>query len=174
MEAPTIRRGTYKDLPSLVRIYNHYVENTHITFDLEPLEVSEREGWLTQFAADGRYQIFVACRGDEVVGYACSTRFRAKAAYDISVETAIYLDPDAIGMGLGMRLYSALFEALSQTDVHGAYAGIALPNPASIALHERIGFRHLGTFEEVGRKFDKLWNVAWYEKRIAGKENNRK
>lgn len=85
--------------------------------------------------------------------------------YGTSVEVSVYLTPDAAGHGIGTRLYDALFTALATEDVHRAYAGIALPNAASVRLHERFGFAHVGTYGEVGRKFGRYWDVAWYEKR---------
>jgi phosphinothricin acetyltransferase len=92
-----------------------------------------------------------------------------KPAYDTSVEVTIYLAPDAGGCGVGTRLYKALFEALADEDLHRAYAGIAQPerNEASVRLHERFGFRHVGTYREVGRKFGRYWDVAWYEKELS-------
>jgi phosphinothricin acetyltransferase len=74
--------------------------------------------------------------------------------------------PDAVGRGIGETLYKALFAGLDGCDLHGAYAGITLPNDASVKLHQKLGFRQIGVFEEVGRKFDKYWSVAWFEKRI--------
>ncbi|MFM9755288.1 N-acetyltransferase family protein, partial [Streptomyces turgidiscabies] len=85
----------------------------------------------------------------EILGYATSSPFRAKQAYATSVEVTVYLRPDAGGRGVGTLLYEALFEALSGEDLHRAYAGIAQPNEASVRLHERFGFRHVGTYREV-------------------------
>jgi len=98
------------------------------------------------------------------VGYATSSRWRPKAAYDTTVESSVYCHPDAVGRGTGTRLYAALFEALIGEDVHRVVAGIAQPNPASVALHERFGFRSVGTFESVGLKFGRYWDVAWFER----------
>ena len=89
-----------------------------------------------------------------------------RAAYDVAVETSVYLAPDACGRGLGRRLYEALFDELDGAGLHGAYGGIALPNDASVRLHEALGFRRVGIYEEVGRKFGRYWSVAWYEKRL--------
>lgn len=90
-----------------------------------------------------------------------------KQAYDSSVETSVYCAPGATGRGIGRGLYSALFGALSGEDVHRAYAGIALPNPASIALHERFGFVQVAYFSEQGRKLGRYWDVAWFEKALG-------
>ena len=101
------------------------------------------------------------------IGYACSMPFRAKQAYDPSVETSIYLAAPWTGRGLGRRLYAALFTALAGEDVHRAYAGITLPNAASVSLHEKLGFERVGLMREVGRKLGHYWDVAWYEKALA-------
>lgn len=161
-----IRPGRTADLPALVAIYNHYVETTHITFDVEPLTVEARRPWFERFSADGRYRLFVAERDGDVLGYAASQPFQGKRAYETSVETAVYLRPDEVGHGLGRALYEVLLDALAGADVHRAYAGIALPNPASIALHERFGFRVVGTYREVGRKLGRYWDVQRYERPI--------
>ena len=162
-----IRRGVSGDLPELTELYNHYVRETAITFDVEPFTLATRRPWLEQFAGAGRHQLFVAEREGRVLGYACTGSFRPKAAYLPSVETSVYLRPEEHGRGLGTRLYAVLFEALGGEDVHRAYAGITLPNPASIALHARFGFRECGTLGEVGRKFDRWWNVLWMEKALG-------
>ena len=92
--------------------------------------------------------------------------FKKKAAYAVAVETSVYLHPDAAGQGLGERLYRALLSALEPTEVLGAYAIIALPNPRSIRLHERLGFRRVGTLTDVGKKFGRLVSVAYFELRL--------
>jgi len=102
-----------------------------------------------------------------VVGYVTSSRLRPKAAYATSIETSIYLAPEATGRGLGSELYAALFAAVAEEDLHRAYAGITLPNPASLALHRLCGFRSIGIYREVGRKFGKYWDVEWYEKPLG-------
>ena len=119
-----IRRGASGDLPELTELYNHYVRETAITFDVEPFTLGTRRPWLEQFAGAGRHQLFVAEREGRVLGYACTGSFRPKAAYLPSVETSVYLRPEEHGRGLGTRLYAVLFEALGGEDVHRAYAGI--------------------------------------------------
>lgn len=164
MASVSIRRGVADDLSELTGIYNHYVRETPTTFDLAPFEIEARRPWFEAFAATGRHQLLVAEREGRVLGYACSHRFRAKGAYDSSVETTVYLAPGAVGEGLGTRLYAALFDALAGEAVHRALAGITLPNPASVALHQRFGFTPIGVFREVGRKFGRYWDVQWFEK----------
>ena len=159
-----IRPAEPADLPGIVGLLNHYIITSHVTFDTRPFEVAERRTWFEAFRATGRYRLLVAHDGTRVVGYASSTPIRPKPAYDPSVETTIYLDPAATGRGLGRRLYAQLIDLLAEADVHRAYAGIALPNPGSIALHESLGFRHVGTFDEAGRKFGRYWSIAWWER----------
>jgi len=160
----SVRPGEAGDLPALTALYNHYVEHTHVTFDTLPFTVDQRRAWFSHYGSSGRHRLLVAVDGDDVLGYATSGRFRDKAAYDTSVETTVYVRDGAAGRGVGGALYTALFAALQGEDVHRAYAGIALPNDASMALHGRFGFAEVGTYREVGRKLGRYWDVAWFEK----------
>jgi phosphinothricin acetyltransferase len=160
----SIRPAVLSDLPRLTEIYNHYVVNTPVTFDIEPYTVEKRETWFSQFRPLGLHRLLVAEENGSVLGYAGTTRWRPKAAYDTTVETTIYCASEAIGKGTGSRLYGALFEALKEEDIHRFVAGYALPNPASAALHERFGFKLVGIFDQVGRKFGRYWDVAWFER----------
>jgi phosphinothricin acetyltransferase len=162
-----VRRACETDLPALLDIYNYYVANTHITFDLEPRTLEERGAWFAQFQGSGSYQCFVAEKGGSVLGWASSSRFKDRAAYDTSVETTVYVAPAETGKGLGRKLYEALFAALSKEDVHRAYGGIAMPNAASIRLHEALGFARVAVYREVGRKFGRFWDVDVYERAMG-------
>ncbi|NGO74260.1 N-acetyltransferase [Streptomyces sp. YC504] len=161
-----IRPGHEDDLEELTRIYNHYIVETPITFDIDPVTVVQRRDWLLAHPAQGPHRLLVAEEDGKIVGYATSSAFRPKLAYLTSVETSVYLAPEYGGRGLGSRLYSALFELLAEEDVHRAYAGITVPNEASFKLHERFGFKPAGTHREVGRKFGRYWDVAWFEKEM--------
>ena len=162
-----IRHAREADLTQITEIYNHYVINTPITFDLEPYTADQRRPWFAQFSDAGRHQLFVAEGQGTVLAYAGCHGFRPKRAYDVTAEVTIYCDPDARGQGLGTRLFATLFDAISGEDLRSAIAGITLPNDASIALHERFGFTRTGLMRDVGRKFDRYWDVAWYQKRLA-------
>ncbi len=159
-----IRPAERLDLPQITEIYNYYVVNTPVTFDVEAYTVERREPWFEQFAATGRYRLLVAEEDGIVLGYAGTTRFRPKAAYETTVETTIYCAQDAVGKGIGKRLYSALFEALKGEDIHRFVAGYALPNAATEGLHRRFGFKVVGVFSENGRKFGRYWDVCWLER----------
>jgi phosphinothricin acetyltransferase len=165
MQNVTIRPASLNDLASLTEIHNYYVLNTHITFDVRPFAPDERRPWFNAHCDGRRYQLLVAddpARG--VLGYACTGRCRTKEAYDTTVEASIACRPDGTGRGLGKLLYTALFEAIAGQDINRIVAGIAQPNPASNALHQRFGFKPIGTFTQVGRKFDKYWDVLWMER----------
>ncbi len=160
----SIRDATLSDLPRITEIYNHYVIHTPITFDLEPVNAEDRVGWFHEHCDGRRYRLLVACQGAEIVGYAGSGRFRAKRAYDTTVESTIYGAPGATGRGIGSALYAALFERLAGEDINRIVGGVTLPNDASVALHQRFGFRQVGIFTGNGRKFGRYWDVAWFER----------
>jgi phosphinothricin acetyltransferase len=164
MVEPVVRVGSVGDLTGINDIYNHYVRKSPATFDLEPTGMPAREAWFGHYAPVGRHRLLVVDEGHGVAGYATSSPFMERAAYDPSVTVSVYLDPQAQGRGLGRVLYAALFASIAGEDVHRAYAGIAMPNRASVALHERFGFRRVAYFTEQGRKFGRYWDVAWYEK----------
>jgi phosphinothricin acetyltransferase len=161
---PAVRPAVLADLPALTALYNHYVVHTPITFDVVTLQPEQRRPWFDDHAPRGRHRLLVAEEGGEVVGYATSSRWRPKPAYDTTVESSVYVRHDAVGRGIGRLLYSTLFDLLAAENVHTVVAGVALPNDASIALHERFGFQQVGVFREVGRKFERFWDVAWFQR----------
>jgi phosphinothricin acetyltransferase len=161
-----IRTAVIGDLAPLTELYNYYIANTATTFDIEPYTLESRGVWFAQFAPTGRHQLLVVEEAGEVLGYACSAQFKAKQAYETSVEVSIYLKPNTQGRGLGKALYIELFKRLEVEDVHRAYAGITLPNDASRIIHQKFGFISVGLYREVGRKFDQYWDVEQFEKAI--------
>lgn len=154
------------DYGRIVDIYNHYVLNSPATFDTRPYSLGERATWFAGFSASGPHQLLVARSGERVIGYAYSAAFNPRPAYDISVETTVYLDPGSTGRRVGTALYAELFERLASCGLHGAYAGVTLPNDASVRLHRSFGFRQIGVETEVGYKFDRYWSVARFERRL--------
>jgi phosphinothricin acetyltransferase len=161
-----IRAAVRDDLARITEIYNYYVLNTPVTFDVEPYTVEWREPWFAQFGATGRHRLLVAEENGMVMGYAGTTRFRPKASYETTVETTIYCARGAMGKGIGNRLYAQLFDVLKGEDIHRFVAGYTLPNAASEALHRRFGFKVVGVFSENGRKFGKYWDVCWTERAL--------
>ena len=142
-----IRPARLDDLGPITEIYNHYVVRTAITFDIDPVPVEDRHAWFLEHTTGAGHRLLVAEDGGRIVGYAGTGTFRGKR-------------------GLGTRLYTALFEALVGEPVHRAVAGVTLPNPASLALHARFGFREVGVFRENGRKLDRYWDVMWLERAL--------
>lgn len=136
-----IRPATQADSDAIAQIYNRYIRNTTISFEEEPLAPA-----------------------DHVTDYAYASRWHERSGYRISVETTIYLDPERVGDGLGTRLYTTLLDQLKDRGLHSAIAGIALPNPASIALHESLGFRKVTHYQEVGFKFDRWIDVGYWQR----------
>ncbi len=162
-----VRPARRSDLGRITEIYNHYVTRTAVTFDTAPFTVRDRLPWWSQFAETGRHRLLVATASEaEVVGYAGSTRFRPKPAYDPTVETTIYCAPEAVGHGVGATLYARLFDELAVEDVTTVVAAFTLPNAASAALHARFGFRPVGVFRRVGRKFGRYWDVQWMSRAL--------
>jgi phosphinothricin acetyltransferase len=164
MDEVQVRTAERGDLTRITEIYNYYVLNTPVTFDVNAYTVEAREEWFAHFSAVGRHRLLVAEESGMVMGYAGTTRFRPKAAYETTVETTVYCAPDAVGKGIGKRLYAELFAMLKDEDIHRFVAGYALPNEASEALHRQFGFKVVGVFTENGRKFGKYWDVCWTER----------
>ncbi|MCC7369893.1 MAG: N-acetyltransferase [Chloroflexi bacterium] len=160
----TIRPATDDDVPALTDLYNHYILNSPATFHLEPLTVEQRREWASHYADHGRYRLLVAEREGALLGYATSSPFHERLAYQTSIECSVYIHQDAVGQGVGSRLYTALFDILAREPIHRAYAGITMPNDASVGLHRRFGFRDAGLYTEVGYKFGRYWDVAWLQK----------
>jgi phosphinothricin acetyltransferase len=167
-----VRPALKGDLPGIEEIYNHYVRSSHATFDLAPMGTDRRRDWLSEHPG-GRYRVFIAASAGRVLGFSCSSRHRPKPAYETTVETSVYVAPGFVGAGIGSALCRTLLSALEREDVHRALAGIALPNDASIGLHERFGFRRVAHFSEQGRKFGRYWDVDWYERPIGAADSSR-
>jgi len=161
-----IRPASLADLPHITEIHNYYVENTHITFDVRMFSPEQRVPWFHEHSDGRRHRVLVAEDEDNgrIVGYTATGSFRAKEAYESTVEVSVACSADSTAKGIGSQLYRELFSLLEKEDVHRVVAGIAQPNAASNALHQRFGFTKVGAFTEVGRKFGKYWDVLWMEK----------
>ena len=167
MPSLSVRAAAANDAPAINRIYNHYVRNTAITFDIEPWNTQRRKIWIDEFAdPESPYHAVVAELDGKITGFAYNSRFRPRAAYRLSTETTVYTEPQSRVRGIGTALYQDLFKRIEQTELHRAYAVIALPNPRSIAFHQKFGFSPIGTLHQVGRKFDRYVDVTWFEKAL--------
>jgi phosphinothricin acetyltransferase len=150
-----------EDIPRITEIYNYYVQHTIVTFDEEPLSVQS----MTQKAENiqKRYPYLVV--EDDVgtvVGYGYGSQFRPKPAYRFTVETTIYFDHACTGKGYGTRLYSELLMQLRERGYRIALGVLSLPNPASVRLHEKLGFIQAGHLKHVGRKFDQWIDTGYW------------
>ena len=162
MENTLIRHVTNADAPSIAGIYNHYVENTAISFEESAVSAHEMAGRIGAVAA-ASLPWLVAERDGQVVGYAYATQWKARGAYRYSAECNVYLAPGAVGTGLGSRLYAALFSELRNRKLHVAMGCIALANAASIALHEKMGMTQVAHFKEVGYKFGRWIDIGYWQ-----------
>ena len=156
-----IREATPRDARAIVEIYNEYIERGVETFETEPLSEEEMRARVVAIAADYPYLVYE--EGGEVIGYCYAHAWKERAAYRYTLETTVYLAPRHRGRGIGRALMERLIEACRDEGYHALVACITVPNEASIALHERLGFRRVSLFREVGRKFDRWLDVADYE-----------
>ena len=157
-----IRPATPQDAAALCAIYNHYVDNTVITFEEVRVKEAEFRARIAK-VQDAGLPWLVADSEGTPVAYAYAGPWKERSAYRFSVETSVYLAPAHTGKGWGTRLYEALFAELRKTSVHAVIGGIALPNAASVALHERFGMRKVAHFPEVGFKFGRWVDVAYWQ-----------
>ena len=162
-----IRFAQKQDAAGINEIGNYYILNTPANFKVDALSLDDWQAWMDQFSETGRHRLLVAEEEGKILGYACSTTFHERCAYQTSVATSIYLHPEACRKGLGTQLYTELFRILEGEDLHRAYAGITLPNEGSVAIHKKFGFTEAGTFTEAGHKYGKYWDVLWMEKALS-------
>ncbi len=165
MSGARIREADASDAVSIARIYNYYVENTVITFEEEAVPNEAMARRINEVHAIPLPWLVAELDG-AVVGYAYASRWKARSAYRNSVETTIYLEHGREGRGTGTALYSALLRQLREQGLHVAIGGAALPNPASVALHEKLGFAYIGTFGQVGFKHGRWIDVGYWQIRL--------
>lgn len=158
-----IRPATAHDVDAITGIYNHYVQNTIITFEEVPVLANEMSSRLHDVEVSLLPWIVLE-KDSKLIGYAYATKWKARAAYRYSVESTVYLDPAFVGHGYGTKLYEELFARLRQNRVRAVMGGIALPNPASIALHEKLGMTQVAHFKQVGFKFDRWIDVGYWQR----------
>lgn len=165
MSTLSIRPATAADAWAIAGIYNHYIRNTVVTFEEEPLSTQTMEQRISGIRAIGMPWL-VADGRDGIIGYAYAGRFKERSAYRYCVETAVYLTNGREGQGTGTRLYTDLLQTLKEQGIRTAVGLIALPNEASVTLHEKLGFRHSGTLTTVGFKLQRWVDVGYWQKHL--------
>lgn len=158
-----IRNASPEDAQSIADIYNYYIQNTTVTFETE-LVSSQDIATRIEETLHQKLPYLAFEKDGNVIGYAYASKWKGRCAYRFSVEVSVYLDHLAVGEGLGTQLYQKLFTKLQSLGYHTAMGGISLPNPASIALHEKMGMDKVAHFNEVGFKFDKWIDVGYWQK----------
>lgn len=161
-----LRTVAADDATVIAAIYNHYVRETVVTFEedeVAPADIAARMASVEQAGLPW----IVAADAGRVLGYACAGPWRPRSAYRFTTETTVYLAPDATGRGIGSALYAELLARLEARGLHAAIGGIALPNAASVALHEKFGFRQAGILPEVGYKFGRWIDVGYWQRPLS-------
>ncbi|MGR0280164.1 arsinothricin resistance N-acetyltransferase ArsN1 family B [Marinomonas dokdonensis] len=157
-----IRDVKDSDAPHIANIYNHYVKHSVATFEEQPVSEATLLERIKKVRQE-KLPWLVLQHQDQLVGYAYASPWKERSAYRFAVEVSVYIDPDFHGQGLGKRLYQRLFKKLHDTDKRTAIAGITLPNPASVGLHESMGMTQVALFGQVGYKFDQWLDVGYWQ-----------
>ena len=157
-----LRPATPADAAALAAIYNHYITDTVVTFEEDPLPPEEMARRLAATTAEG-FPWLVWEEDGRVRGYAYADRWKTRRSYRHSAEATVYLDSAATGRGIGPQLYAAVIAALKAMGMHAVMGGVALPNPASVTLHEKLGFVPVAHFKETGFKFGQWIDVGYWE-----------
>lgn len=160
-----IRPVILDDAEQIAAIYRPIVEHTAISFEERAPNAAEMRERIRSYTTT--YPWLVAISDDEVLGYAYAIAHMDRPGYRWSVNSSIYLREEARGRGTGKALYAELFRLLEQRRFHAVFAGIALPNEASTALHRSLGFTHVGIYREVGFKFGAWIDTSWWQRRLA-------
>lgn len=163
MTPPILRPATSIDAPDIAAIYNHYIAHTTITFEEQAVTGAEMAERIASVHAQ-KLPWLVLEQNGAILGYAYATPWRARSAYRHSVEATVYLAHDIQRQGHGKRLYAQLLEELQARGLHAVIGGIALPNDASVGLHEHLGFRQVAQFREVGQKFGAWIDVGYWQR----------
>jgi L-amino acid N-acyltransferase YncA len=163
LEGVRVRAAAAEDAEAVASIYNHYVANTVVTFEEEAVSASEIVRRLGEVHA-ASLPWLVAERDGLLVGYAYATRWRPRRAYRFSTEVTVYVHPEHGAQGIGSALYTRLLVDVRDRGIHAAMGGIALPNEASVRLHEKFDFKKVAHFEAVGFKFGRWIDVGYWQR----------
>jgi phosphinothricin acetyltransferase len=156
-----LRNVSPDDAGSICTIYNYFIEHTAITFEEEILAPDQMRERIVETTKS--YPWFVCEVDGKLLGYAYGRKWRERSAYRHSVEVTFYLDPSAVGKGIGTELLDALLSELRKREFHCVIGGVALPNPASVALLEKFGLRQVAHFKEVGYKLGRWIDVGYWQ-----------
>lgn len=157
-----IRPAQKADAPAIAKIYNHYVVHSIITFETEPVS-SDYFVQQIEETQSNQFPWLVAEAEGDLIGYCYASKWKGRCAYRHSVEATVYLDAATTSKGWGTKLYKTLLSELQILKLHAVICGIALPNDASVALHEKFGMQKVAHFKEVGRKFDRWIDVGYWQ-----------
>jgi len=158
-----IREMTESDAASIAEIYNYYIRNSVVSFEEEQISADDIIRRMQKVRSLG-FPWIVAEHQGEIVGYAYATKWNERSAYRFSAEVTVYVSEDWTSRGWGTRLYESLFSKLEKMKIHVVIGGIALPNDASVALHEKFGMTKAAHYKEAGRKFGQWLDVGYWQK----------
>lgn len=161
-----MRHAEQADAKAIVDIYNHYVLNSTATFEEEAVSVDDMRSRMVD-VKNANLPWLVVEENDHIVGYAYATKWKPRSAYRFSVESSVYIAPSAYGKGYGGQLYALLFDELKQRGVHSVMGGISLPNPASIALHEKLDMTKIAHLHQVGFKFGEWVDIGYWQRILS-------
>ena len=161
-----VRSAQPSDAGRIAAIYSHYVAHTAITFEESEVTMAEMERRIREVLASA-LPFLVVESGGEVVGYAHASKWKGRCAYRFSVEVSVYIQHGVVGRGFGSALYQDLCPRLADKGFHALIGGIALPNDASIRLHEKFGFQQVARFPEVGFKFGRWVDVGYWQRTLS-------
>ncbi|MDB3907710.1 GNAT family N-acetyltransferase [Crocinitomicaceae bacterium] len=158
-----IRSIQPQDAPAITDIYNYYIRTSIITFEEEEITIDEMERRIQEITESFQMPFIVILEDDTVVGYAYIAKWRTRDAYRFSAESSIYLHHEHFGKGMGFSLYEEIIRLAKEGGWKRLIGGASLPNPASIRLHEKLGFKKVGHFEKVGFKFNEWIDVGFWQ-----------
>jgi phosphinothricin acetyltransferase len=157
-----IRKATLDDAAAICNIYNYYIENTAITFEITPISESEMRQRIHETVLAG-YLFYIGERNGKMIGYYYTHHWHNRCAYKCTAEVSIYLDRHETGKGYGAQLFEHLLSHIDKSATHVLIAGICIPNESSVRLHEKFGFKQTSHMKEIGRKFDQWWDVGHWQ-----------
>lgn len=165
-----IRDVAISDTKRIHQIYNKYVKESRATFREQPLSLQETKAQIERITKEFPWIVYE--EADQVIGYTFADKWKEKTAYRYTVETSIYLDPEHLEKGIGSKLKQAMIEELRKRGFHTVISAISLPNPASIAMCEKFGFKKVGQLREIGYKFDEWVDVGYWQLLLQEKPAN--